>query len=256
MTWLAYPGTTGLDSIQYRITDPILDPPGTDQFYSEKSIRLPISWNCYNPQSNAAPRPLSARKEIAFGSLNNPFKLNEATIRLWAQVLTQLPSSRMLILSRSERQKSRIRQIFANAGVAPQRIGFTFPPRREEYLRLYDGIDICLDTLPYNGITTTCDALWMGVPVITLKGQTLAGRGAASVLTAAGHPEWIAQSPHEFVQIATDLAQDRARLEALHRGLRMQLAKSELMNQARFARDIEDAYRRVWREWCSEQLPL
>jgi protein O-GlcNAc transferase len=253
VTWLAYPGSTGLTAIDYRLTDSIIDPPNRDDsVYSEKSIRLPGCWVCYDPLSDMPGRPILQSGPITFGSLNNPCKLNPRTLRIWARILREVPESRLVLLSASENQRVLITRLFGEAGVKPPRLEFVPTCPRNEYLRLYDRIDIALDPWPYNGITTTCDALWMGVPVVTQTGLTAASRAAASVLAAAGLPELVADSPDRLVKIAVDLAKDKRRLLQLRTTLRERMTASPLMDAATFAAGVEKAYREMWTKWCTE----
>ena len=253
VTWLAYPGSTGVAAIDYRLTDSIIDPPGfDDSVYSEQSIRLPGCWACYDPLSEAAPRPLAQDLPITYGSLNNPCKINPKTLRIWAQVMRNVSDSRILLLAASEHHRGQIRRLFDEAGVKAQRVDFVGTGSREEYLRQYDRIDIALDPLPYNGITTTCDALWMGVPVVTLTGKTAPSRAGASALNAAGLPELVANSVDKFVQIASELPKDIPRLMEYRSGLRKKVLESPLTDGPGFARGVERAYREMWEKWCLE----
>ncbi|MGA2443491.1 MAG: tetratricopeptide repeat protein, partial [Tepidisphaeraceae bacterium] len=184
VTWLAYPGGTGLESMDYRLTDSWIDPPGeSDRYYSEKSVRLPDCWCCYHPLGDVPPAAAKPRAPVTFASLNNPCKLNRPTLALCAKVLSRVSDSRLLLLVESEIQRRQIAESFASAGIDPLRIEFRRHCRRGEYLRIYDRIDVCLDPLVYNGITTTCDALWMGVPVLTRVGSTAPGRAGLSILS-------------------------------------------------------------------------
>ncbi len=239
--WLAYPGGTGIESIDYRITDPIIDPSAGDDSYTEKSLRLPDCWCCYDPLSRISPAAPRPNRPIVFGSLNNPRKLNEPTISLWARAMHTTPDSKMIILSISARQRASILAAFELSGIAPNRIEFVGRTRRTDYLRQYDRIDIALDSLPYNGITTTCDALWMGAPVVTLAGQTAAGRVGTSLLTAAGFPELATTSADKFVEVAERLASDPQKLEHLRLTLRHGCEHSTLMNHPAFAKNFESA---------------
>jgi predicted O-linked N-acetylglucosamine transferase (SPINDLY family) len=253
VTGLAYPGGTGLEAIDYRLTDSCIDPPeGDDSIYSEKSIRLPGCWCCYDPLSEAPPRPAAQDGPITFGSLNNPCKINPRTLRTWAQIVRKVPDSRVLILSVSESQRGQIRRTFDEVAVGFKRIDFVTTCSRQEYLRIYDRIDIALDPLPYNGITTTCDALWMGVPVVAQTGRSAAGRAAASILNAAELPELISHSPEQFIQTAVGLAQDLPRLLTLRSSLRTRVCRSPLMDGPRFARQVEKVYRDIWTQWCAQ----
>jgi len=257
--WLAYPGTTGLSAMDYRLTDSCLDPdPAQDAAnYSEQCLRVPDLWFCYDPLIDLAPRnrtstPAEENGHITFGSFNNPCKLNDGLLRLWAGALGAIPKSRLLAQVFCESQKAHIlRLMHEAAAVDPARVEFISRLPRAEYLRVYDRIDIALDTLPYNGITTTCDALWMGVPVITLTGQTSAGRAGKGILSAMGLTELIADTPERFIQTAIDLSGDPSRLRHFRANLRVTMKSSPVMDARHFARNVESAYRQIWRRWCS-----
>lgn len=252
IAWLAYPGGMGLDAIDYRITDPWIDPIGMDEScYHEKSIRLPRTWVCYDPMIEAQPAVPRQPGPIRFGSVNNPCKLNEPLLELWSEVLRAVPDSQLLLQANTAGHRARIKSFFQSRGIAAERIRFAVRCGRPKYLRVYDRIDICLDPLPYNGITTSCDALWMGVPIVTLTGRTAAGRAGASILQNVGLPELIARTPQQFVEIAADLAADSARLAHLRQTLRPQFESSPMMNATQFARDMEAAYRQMWQTWCA-----
>ena len=252
VTWLAYPGGTGLDSIDYRLTDSWIDPPGeSDRYYSEKSVRLPDCWCCYHPLADVPPAAARPPAPVTFASLNNPCKLNRPTLALWAKVLSSDSDSRLLLLVESANQRRQIAETFASAGIDPVRIEFTRHFRRGEYLRLYDRIDICLDPLVYNGITTTCDALWMGVPVVTRTGSTAPGRAGLSILSNLNMPELAADDDDRFVAIAAELADDFQRRAELRKTLRDRMARSPLMDARRFAANVEAAYRQMLRTWCA-----
>jgi protein O-GlcNAc transferase len=252
--WLAYPGTTGLTAIDYRLTDPQLDPPGMfDRYYSEESIRLPETFWCYDPltyepQVNALPAMNSGN--TTFGSLNNFCKVNADVLKLWARVLLAVERSRLMLLTEEGSHREATLEIFQREGIGRERIMFVTPRPRSEYLKLYHQIDIGLDTLPYNGHTTSLDALWMGVPVVTLVGQTVVGRAGLSQLTNVGLSELVAHSEEEFVKIAASLAGDLPRLSKLRGEVRERMAHSPLMDAPRFARNVEAAYRAAWKLWC------
>lgn len=253
VTWLAYPGTTGLDAMDYRITDPRLDPPGFDAHYTERSIRLPDSFWCYDPLTDGAPvngTPALERGFMTFGCLNNPCKLTPAASSLWAGVLKALPGARMLLLAYPGRHRERLARQFAALGIDAGRLDFVSFRRREEYLRSYHDIDICLDTFPYNGHTTSLDAFWMGVPVITRVGETCAGRAGLSQLHQLGLTDLAAASDQEFIDCAVALAQNLPRLARLRQELRTRLESSPLMDSGRFCRHLENAYREIWRDYC------
>jgi protein O-GlcNAc transferase len=252
VTWLAYPGGTGLDAMDYRITDEFMDPPEKPTpYYREESIRLADCWCCYDSLCDV---PAAAKRQsgpVRCGSLNNPCKNNEPLVRLWARVMQAVPGSTILLLASGEGHRNKLRGMFQRAGISPVRVEFVDRVSRLDFLRLHDAIDVCLDTLPYNGITTTCDALWMGVPVVTLPGKTAAGRAGLSILSTIGLKELIAGSEDEFVRIALELALDRSRLGQLRSTLRGRMTQSPLMDAIGFTRKMEGAYREVWRRWCA-----
>jgi len=253
--WLAYPGTTGLSAMDYRLTDPYLDPPGSnDRFYCETSIHLPDSFWCYDPLvADLAVNPLPAQSKghVTFGCLNNFCKVNEPVLRLWAQVLKTVPTSRFMMLCPEGNHRQPLLEMLQREGISPDRIELIAGRPRLQYLELYHRIDVGLDTFPSNGHTTSLDSYWMGVPVVTLVGQTVVGRAGLSQLTNLGLPELIAQTPEQYVQIATDLARDLPRLAELRRNLRARMEASPLMDGPRFARNIEAAYRQMWRNWVA-----
>jgi predicted O-linked N-acetylglucosamine transferase (SPINDLY family) len=253
--WLAYPGTTGLSAMDYRFTDPYLDPPGlNDQFYSEKSIRLPDSFWCYDPLvSDLAVNALPAQTlgHVTFGCLNNFCKVNEPVLRLWAQVLKTVDRSRLMMLCPEGSHRQPLLELLQREGISPDRIELLARRPRLQYLDLFHRIDLGLDTFPYNGHTTSLDSFWMGVPVVTLVGQTVVGRAGLSQLTNLGLRELIARTPEQYIQIAADMARDLTRLAELRRTLRGRMEASPLMDAPRFARNIEAAYRQMWRNWCA-----
>jgi len=253
-TWLGYPGTTGMDTMDYRLTDSYLDPPGLgDANYSERSIRLPDTFWCYDPL-NSEPAvnalPCLEKRFVTFGCLNNFCKENEPLQRLWAQVLKRIPGSRLMLLCPEGSHRQPLLDLLQREGISPDRIELIAFRPRPQYLELYHRIDVGLDTFPYNGHTTSLDSFWMGVPVVTLVGQTVVGRAGLSQLTNLDLPEFIARTPEQYVQIATDLANDLPRLAQLRRTLRDRMQASPLMDAPRFARNIEAAYRQMWRTWC------
>jgi len=254
LCWLAYPGTTGLETMDYRLSDPFLDPPTTDtSVYSEKTIRLPDTFWCYDPL-NDGPEvnalPALTNGGITFGCLNHFRKLNADVLRLWATVLLAVPKSRLLLLAPAKSARDRVHALFEAAGVARDRIEFVDRSGRLDYLSRYREIDICLDTFPYNGHTTSLDALWMGVPTVTLTGHTVVGRAGVSQALNVDLPELIATTQEEFVAIASGLARQLEHLSELRRTLRERLRESPLMDGPRFARNLEAAYRDVWRRFC------
>jgi predicted O-linked N-acetylglucosamine transferase (SPINDLY family) len=253
ITYLAHPGTTGLDSMDYRLGDRYMDPPEDDQFYSEKTIRLSGSYFCYDPMGVDLPvndLPAAARGAVTFGSMNNFSKINDSVLQLWAGAMRAVPDSRLLVLAPTGVARNRLAGRMESLGIGSNRIEFEGHRPRDAYMGLYHRIDMCLDTFPYTGHTTTLDALWMGVPVVTLPGATAVSRGGMSILSHLGMQELIARSQDQFVEIAAGLAVDVPRLRALRSSLRDRLATSVLMDGPRFAGSFEDAFRTAWCEWC------
>ncbi|HEX5099807.1 MAG TPA: hypothetical protein VFV94_09925, partial [Polyangiaceae bacterium] len=254
--WLAYPGTTGLEAMDYRLSDPYLDPPGADtQVYSEETIRLPDSFWCYDPLTEVpavSPLPALARGSITFGSLNHFRKVNPGVLRLWARVLRAVPESRLILVAPEGSARSRVHALFEEAGVKRERVEFVGRCARLDYLGRYREIDIGLDTFPYNAQTTSLDAFWMGVPTVTLVGHTVVGRAGVSLAMNLGMPQLIATTEEEYVAVASSLASDLEHLSALRRTLRARLEQSPLMDAPRFARNLEAVYRDVWCRFCAE----
>jgi predicted O-linked N-acetylglucosamine transferase (SPINDLY family) len=260
-TYIGYFNTTGLRTMDYRITDVHADPPGlTDAFYTEKLIRLPQCLYAYQPpQENLEPGspPLLKQGHVTFGSFNNLMKIGPGVIALWARILHAVPNSCLVVKYRSlENPEVRTdwEDRFAKGGVDPARLQLLGRDATTRgHFEQYHRIDIALDPFPFNGGITTCDALWMGVPVVTLAGQrdTHMARMGADLLTAFGDPSWIATSPDEYVRKAADLAADRPRLEALRPELRKRVVEQSANHAARTTRPLEAAYRQMWITWCA-----
>src|SRR5580658_5439215 len=258
--WLAYPGTTGLSAMDYRITDPHLDPPERDDgAYAERALRLPDSFWCYHPmagEESVGPLPALAHGRIRFGSLNNVLKVNPDVIALWARVLRDVDGSAMTLLAPVGTARQETIRLFERHGVERGRVEFVEYQSRQAYLATYRSIDLCLDTFPYGGHTTSLDAFWMGVPVVTLVGPTIVGRAGLSQAVNLGLTELVARSPDEYVAIAVGLSKDLPRLSELRAGLRARMERSPLMDGARFARNLETSYRSIWRRHCDgRELP-
>jgi protein O-GlcNAc transferase len=253
VTYLAYCSSTGLETIDYRLSDPHLDPISGQSFYSEKTVLLPDTYWCYEPIVESADpgfSPALARGTITFGCLNNFCKASPESLNLWMQLLATIPDSRLILYAPEGVHRDAVRNMLKSHSVGEQRLTFVGKVPLSDYFKLYQQVDIALDPFPFNGGTTTCDALWMGVPVVTLKGRTAVGRGGASILANIGAPEYIAQTPDQYVQIALALAADVPRLAELRRTLRGRMQASPLMDAPKFARNIEAAYRRMWHTWC------
>jgi predicted O-linked N-acetylglucosamine transferase (SPINDLY family) len=254
VAWLGYHGTTGLSAIDYRLTDPHLDPPGLfDILSAEHTWRLPETVWCYDPMSDQPPvnaLPASANGVVTFGCLNNFSKVNEGCLSLWARVLLAVPRSRLLLLAPRDPARERVLARLEHEGIAASRVEFADHRPRPEYLKLYHRIDIALDPLPYNGHTTSLDAFWMGVPVLTLRGNTTVGRAGWSQLSNLGLQALAAETPEQHVAVAARLAGDISRLQDLRGTLRQRMQQSPLMDGKRFARHVEQAYRHMWLRWC------
>ncbi|MGD0768693.1 MAG: tetratricopeptide repeat protein [Tepidisphaeraceae bacterium] len=254
VTFAGYPGGTGLSTIDYRLSDPYLDPPGMDEsVYSERTIRLPDSFWCFDPLENrdipVNSLPALETGFVTFGCLNTFCKVNDGVLALWAQVLLQVENSRLLLLVPHGSHRERTLERLSQEGIEPGRVEFIPRKSRQGYLQLYHGIDLSLDSFPYNGHSTSLDSYWMGVPVITLVGKTVVGRAGLSQLTNLGLTELIAHTPEQYVRIAMELAKDLPKLGELRSTLRRRMEQSPLMNAPRFARNIEAAYREIWRTW-------
>jgi len=260
VTYLAYCSTTGVETIDYRISDPYFDPPQSPELdqriYTEKTLRLPSTYWCYQSPPEAdevAPSPANLYGMISFGSLNTFSKVTPQVIAAWAKILVNTPGSRMVLHCKEGQHRHRTADLFRQAGVEPHRIVFVPRVGGRDYFKLYDLIDIALDPFPYPGGTTTCDALYMGVPVITLKGPTAVSRGGYSILSNIGLPELVADSIDHYVDLATTLAKDLPKLAHLRTTLRPRMQSSSLMNAPTFARNFESLLRQIWREWCKNR---
>ncbi len=264
VTWLGYPNTTGLDAIDYRFTDAKADPPGlADRLCSEKLIRLPDTAWCYMPLSGSPEiAPLSALKNgyITFGSFNNRAKLAEPLLELWARLLRQVPGSKLLLKNQSMASQSvreKLARFFNERTIGADRLELVRPESTtHKHLEWYHRVDIALDSYPYHGTTTTCEATWMAVPTVSLLGEAHVSRVGLSLLATVGLEDLVAHSPNEYVSKTAALANDLPRLSDIRQGLRPKMQASALMDAVRFARNIEITYRQMWRKWCENQPPL
>lgn len=253
-TYLGYPNTTGLPTMDYRLTDGLADPEGlTDPYYSERLLRLPRVFLAYTAPEDAPPvaaPPLGQTGQLTFGSFNAIHKLSDPVLDLWAAVLAAVPGSRLLLKTgalTSPDVRAWLTERFQRRGISPSRLSLLgFAKTRESHLATYGQVDIALDTFPYHGTTTTCEALYMGVPVLTLAGATHASRVGVSLLSSLGLKEYIAEHPADFVARAVALARAPDQLAALRNGLRDRLAASPLMDGAGLAQAVEAAYRQAW----------
>jgi protein O-GlcNAc transferase len=254
--YLGYPSTSGVPAIGCRITDSVCDPPGlTEAHYVERLARLQQCPWCYQPPLEIAPvpaLPALANGHITFGSFNQPAKLQPEVLELWSRVLQAVPGSHLLMAPTPPGfTRQRYLEIFAAQGIAAARIEFEARMPLPEYQALRGRVDIALDSFPMNGGSTTCETLYMGVPIVTLLGQRFASRTGASMLTAMGLQEFIAHSPEQYLAIAVALAADLPRLAALRGGMRARMLASSLMDGARCTRSLEALYRGLWTDWCA-----
>lgn len=260
VTWLGYPATTGLQAMDYRITDTFADPQGYEAFCSEKLVRLTDCFLCYEPPAQSpaeSPCPAIDSGYVTFGSFNNLAKINEGVVTLWSELLNEFPTAYMLIKNPSlsdQSSRERCLEMFARHGISADRVrlmGLAVTTR--EHLDAYSQMDIALDTFPYNGTTTTCEALYMGVPVITLAGRAHAGRVGVSLLTSLGLTNCVAETHEDYVSRAGALAEDLPSLVELRKTLRSRMQKSPLCNGPAFAGKMEQAYRAMWNTWCDSK---
>jgi predicted O-linked N-acetylglucosamine transferase (SPINDLY family) len=246
-TWLGYLNTSGLRAVDFRITDRHTDPPGaTERFHTEKLARLPESQWCRQPPAS---EPAVARLPdgLRLGSFNKGAKITAEVVELWAAALRALPAARLLLAGIEPGQRARIAQLFAGHGVGEARLEFAARVPLEQFRRLHDGVHFALDAYPYSGATTTLDSLWMGVPTLTLAGEAPMSRSSASLLATLGMEDWICRSKEAFVAAAMRHASDSKGLAGLRASLRPSLESSILMDGPRFARQLEELYRRMWR---------
>lgn len=261
LTWIGYPATTGLSAMDYKIVDSYTDPPGlTDHLYTEKLLRMPECFLCYLPPADSPDiiidPPVPSEGHIHFGSFNNFSKVSPATVDMWARILQSVPDAVLVLKARcfaDEQMRRYAEEMFSIRNIDADRIELlSWVPSTHPHLDLYNRIDIALDTFPYNGTTTTCEALWMGVPVITLAGKAHASRVGASLLSNIGYQELVALTVEEYIDIAVRLAKDREKLRFLHATLRDNMAQSPLTAAKQFTANLEICYRKIWKQWCAE----
>ncbi len=254
ITWLGYPATTGLEEMDYRITDRYADGPDTEGYYTEELLYLPQSFLCFGAFQERPRRetpPCTDKGYITFGSFNDTRKLTPEVVRVWSAILSRVPNSRLVIKARLAGEvvvQAHVREEFARHGIEAERVEMRgFMASREAHLDSYDEIDIALDTFPYNGTTTTCEALWMGVPVVTLVGRVHAQRVGYSILKNIGVEETIAETEEAYVEQAVALARDWWRLGELRREVASAIRGSILCDPERFTRQLEELYLEAWR---------
>jgi predicted O-linked N-acetylglucosamine transferase (SPINDLY family) len=254
-TYLGYPNTAGLKAVDWRLTDAVADPEGAERFHVERLARLP-GFLCYRPPADApepVPPPCQGNGFVTFGSCNNLAKLAPGVVALWAEILRRAPTARLFLKAKALADpgtRARVAQTFAAQGVDPARLAMAGWIVQGNHLAAYEGIDVALDTFPYNGTTTTCEALWMGVPVVTLMGDRHASRVGASLLGRLGLGDLVAATRAAYVERALALALDASELARRRAGLRALVARSPLCDAALLARSLEAVYRAMWRAWC------
>ena len=259
LTWMGYFATTGAAGVDYIIADPYVIPPQEECHYSERVERLPHSYLCFTPPDldiPVAPLPALSQGAVTFGCFNNPAKMTAQVIACWSHLLHTLPDARLHLKYRAFEDDGVVRDFqgsFAAHGIAAERIRFSGVSPRKEYFASHNEIDIGLDPFPFGGCTTTVDALWMGVPVVTLRGDRFAGHMGETIMMNLGQPECVADGVDDYVQKAVALARDLPRLADLRSGLRKKLLNSSLCDGATFTRDLESVYRRLWTDWCNGQ---
>jgi len=265
-TYLGYPNTTGLTRIDARIVDERTDPPGAERFATERLVRLPGCFLCYAPAPEApgadeptGDLPMRSLGHVTLGSFNDLKKLSPMTLDLWSRIMLGAPGARLILKNRgfdTPALRARVASMLGERGVDAGRVEINpHTPSMREHLAVYDRIDLALDTFPYHGTTTTCEAAWMGVPTLTLAGRMHAGRVGVSLNAALGLDDFVCASPDEYVARAVALAGDADQLAGVRRGLRARMGRSALCDRAGFARRLEGAYRELWRAWSRGQGP-
>jgi len=258
VTWLGYPNTTGLKAMDYILADPITLPPEEEKYYTERALRLPDTYICYEPPGfdlEVNPPPALENGHVTFGSFNNPAKINDAVVECWAKIIAAVPGSRILfkfhkVFDREVERNNFLRR-FSGFGIDPGRIYFEGYSSHVDLFAAYHRVDIALDPFPYTGVTTSCEALWMGVPTLTLRMERgIFGHNGELIMKTAGLSDWVASSVDEYVAKAAGFAGNTAHMAALRGELRQVLLASPLCDAPRFARHLEAALRGIWREWC------
>lgn len=260
-TWMSYIATTGLKTMDYIIANRFIIPPQDERYYVEKVMRLPHSFLCFTPPQfpiEVSPLPARSGNGITFGCFNNVAKLTPEVIATWSKLLLALPRSRLFLKSggfKDEDIRTHFQNLFAEHGVPREQLKFAGRSPRSEYLAAYHEVDIGLDPFPYNGGTTTVEALWMGVPVVTLRGDRFVSRMGESIMMNLGLEECVTNNKEDYIAKAIALASDLPRLTELRGRLRSQLLDSPLCDAPGFTHDLEAAYRRMWETWCQTQMP-
>jgi protein O-GlcNAc transferase len=252
-SYLAYTSTADPPELDFRLTDVWIDPPGADKAHTEKLVRLPDTCCVYRPPKNIpdiSPLPADTNGHITFGVATNQAKINTTTLAMWCQALHTVPDSRLIIKGTQPPNTSTL-QSFLDAGVSEERIVLESSASFLEYFQFFSRIDLVLDTFPAAAAPISCHALYMGVPIITRTGDASLSRVTASLLHNVELPSLIADSAESFVRIAVDTSKDLPRLRQIRSTLRPTMQKSPLMNETHFVRNVETAYRNLWKDWCA-----
>ena len=254
VSWCGYSGTTGLDTMDYLIVDNIIAPPGEKTFFVERPVRMPGSYICFTPADAPpiGPLPYERNGYITFGCLNNPSKVNKYVIGWWAHILNAVPNSRLLMryhLLKDILVRERLNKMFRAVGIADR---VDMGGVEGSFLDSYNYVDIALDTFPYNGTTTTCEALWMGVPVVTIRGDRFVARVGASLLTNVGLEDLIGENPQQYIDHAVRLSGEPERLALMRQNMRSNLSNTIVYDPRAFTRQLEDVYTELFRAWCEQ----
>jgi protein O-GlcNAc transferase len=255
VTYLGYPGTTGMPTIDYRLSDPYLDSPDMDGFYVERTLRLPSTYMCWRWSGGdepVLPPPAAINGFITFGSLNTFAKVTLRVLETWGALLSEVKDSRLILRCPQGQAAQHVLETLGRHGIASSRIEITGRMPWDQYVALCSRQDIGLDPFPYPGHTTSLDSLWLGVPLVTLRGPTAVGRGGATILSNLGLGELITDTPEQYIQAARKLATDLPRLTELRGGLRCRIEQSALTRAPQFAHDFEAVCRGMWRTWCAK----
>lgn len=257
--WLGYPGSTGLQNMDYLLANDELVPGEAEAYYTEKILRLPYWHACLDPKFEAppvGPLPAAQNSFITYGCFNNPTKLNNEVVESFARILSRVPGSRMKLQYKTLQDKdlqSYVRAMFERNHISPERLCIVGYVEGSKFFESYNDVDIALDTFPYSGCMTSCDATWMGCPVVTLRGDTFAGRQAASYLSASGTGGLVGSDRNHYEELAVDLAKDMSALAELRSSLRDQISASPTADTVGFAQHFAMAMRGVWSAWCQQQ---
>lgn len=256
ITWLGYINTTGLSAVDYRIVDHYSDPHGiADQYHSEKLLRLSNSQWCYSKLEQSvdvSPLPMTSSGLVTFGSFNRFSKLSKKILTLWARILVNIKESELHVVDVPDDERKAMETFFVEHGVNVERIKLHGRVAYQDFVALHHHVDIAFDAHPYSGATTTCDSLWMGVPTLTLVGETSISRSTSSIMQTLGLSDWIANTEEKFVEIAKKQSSDVTKLAELRAGLRQRMQSSPLMDAELFTKNLEAAYRGVWIEKCND----